>query len=205
MTFLLNNPIYRNLYLKKYTQLIYLCLILIPFITPDTYADSPYEKAAEFFQKRSRPMRHFVDFGAGTHLINSFYPFELTNFPLLFHLNYRREKWGDLRLPLMASLQYEPKWKERDHSRFYTLIGGRYPTSHDLTHFYIDLLMGISFSFTDSSNDSHIPIELQLWFTHILGPKNLRGRLYLQWGLKARYQSEFIGAAALRMGIDYHL
>ena len=170
-------------------------------MSPQVKADSSYKKATRYFQERNRPLRHFVDFGIGTHLINSFYPFEFTDFPLFIHLNYRREDKDLVPFPVMVSFQYEPRWKNNNHSRIYTLLGGRYPRSHDLKHFYVDLLLGISFSFTGSSKKKGVPLEIQLWFTHILGPRDVRGRLYLQWGFKARYQSDFNAAGALRMGI----
>ncbi len=165
--------------------------------------EGAYQKAQRHFQERKRPLPHFLDIGAGTSVLN-LYPFKASTFPLMLHFNYRREKWQGLkkRLPVIFSLGYEAHRKKSQ--RIYALTGIRHPKSHDLSTFYVDFLVGGSFSLS-SPFKFRIPLEIQIWCTRILGPSHLRGRLYFQWGLKARYHKRLESQAALRMGIDYHL
>ena len=169
-----------------------------------------YSKAAEYFKERKRPLRHFLDMGGGLSPIKSIYPFQTGKYPLFIYLNYRREKWGTWRLPVIFSIQYE-------HSFFYDeggqshrltpLIGLRYPPAKDLRTFYVDLLIGTSFLIPppDSHNLWPLPLDTRLLFTHIIGAKHKSYRLYIQWGLRTRLETEFYFSPILQFGLDIHL
>ena len=167
---------------------------------------SNYAKAQEYFAKRQRPLRHFLDLGIGATLIESLYPFEMTAYPFSVYANYRREKWGQLKLPLIFSLQYAPLFNRHTPSRLHTLAGIRYPASHDLKLFHIDFHLGVSFPL-DFSFKIHKPaLELRLLLTHIIGPKDSRHRLYFQWGPKAQLtKKRFRSGLIVHLGLDNHL
>ena len=166
-----------------------------------------YSKAAKYFQERKRPLRHFLDLGMGIHPIKSLYPFQTGKYPVAVYLNYRRERWGTWRLPVIFSIQYEHGffYEEGQHHRLTPLIGLRYPPSKDLRIFYAELLVGTSFLLADSLNPRLLPLDTRLLFTHIIGTKYKTYRLYLQWGLRTRWEKNFHFAPALQIGIDLHL
>ena len=165
-----------------------------------------FAKAQEYFAKRQRPLRHFLDIGIGATLIESFYPFEMTAYPFSVYANYRREKWGQLKLPLAFSLQYAPLFNRHIPARIHTLAGIRYPASHDLKLFHIDFHIGVSFPL-DFSFKIHKPaLELRFLLTHIIGPKDSRHRLYFQWGPKAYLtKKQFRSGLIVHLGLDNHL
>ena len=169
-------------------------------------AGADYLKAKEYFAQRQRPLRHFLDIGIGATVIESFYPFEMTAYPFSVYVNYRREKWGQLKMPFLFSLQYAPLFNQHTPKRISTLVGIRYPVSHDLKLFHIGFRMGVSFPL-DFSFKIHKPaLELKLLLTHIIGPKDSTHRLYFQWGPKASLNTKRFRAGLIaHIGIDNHL
>ena len=165
-----------------------------------------YVKAKEYFEERQRPLHHFLDIGIGATLVESFYPFEMTAWPFYLYLNYRREKWGQKKIPVIFSVQYEPLFNKNDSNRIHTLAGLRYPTTHDLSPFHVDFMVGISFSLKSSDlKKDRTAMELRLLFTHIIGPKASPYRLYFQWGAKARVTNPFQSGLVVQLGLDSHL
>ena len=166
-----------------------------------------YSKAAKYFKERKRPLRHFLDLGIGISPIKSIYPFQTGKYPVFIYLNYRREKWGTWRLPVIFSIQYEHGffYEEGQAHRLTPLIGLRYPPSKDLRTFYVDFLAGTSFLLADSLNPWLLPLDTRLLFTHIIGAKYKSYRLYIQWGLRMRLETNFYFAPILQIGIDLHL
>jgi len=166
--------------------------------------NNSYSKVRDYFAKRKRPLHHFLDIGIGVTILESIYPFKTTAWPLFVYLNYRREKWGQMKLPIMLSLQYEPLLKPA-YRRVSVLTGIRYPKSHDLNLFHVDLMLGISFPLSRSVKKDNPAMELKLLFTHIIGPKAAMHRLYFQWGTKARVKSPFQPGLIVHLGLDSHL
>ena len=164
-----------------------------------------YISAKKYFAERKRPLHHFLDIGIGATLIESFYPFETTAFPFFVYLNYRREKWGQVKIPVIFSFHYEPSFNLYPLNRIHTLAGLRYPTSHDLSLFHVDLMAGVSFPLKSSAKAEKLALELRLLFTHIIGPKASTHRFYFQWGAKARLEKQFRSGLVVQMGIDNHL
>ena len=166
-----------------------------------------YSKASKYFKERNRPLRHFLDIGAGASPVKSFYPFETEKYPLFMYLNYRREKWGSWRLPIIFSLHYEHSffYAEGLPHRITVLAGGRWPLSKDLKTFYIDLLLGSSFILGETLNLKLLPLDARLLFTHIISSKYKRGRFYVQWGPRIRLDQGFHPGAAIHLGLDFHL
>ena len=169
-------------------------------------SNTGYAKAQEYFAKRRRPLRHFLDIGLGATLIESFYPFELTAYPFSVYVNYRRERWGQLKLPLLLSLKYAPLFNRWATKKIYTLVGFRYPVSHDLTLFHMGFRVGVSIPL-DFSFKIHKPaLELRFLLTHIIGPKDSAHRLYVQWGPKASITTkQFRAGLIAHIGLDNHL
>ena len=98
--------------LKKYLLLGLLCFIFsahADYIKPTILLakTNGYLKAKKYFEKRKRPLHHFLDIGVGAILIESFYPFKTTSHPFFAYINYRKEKWGQTKLPIIFSFQYE--------------------------------------------------------------------------------------------------
>lgn len=163
-------------------------------------------KARKYFAERKRPLHHFLDIGVGATLVESFYPFELTAWPFYLYLNYRREKWGQTKIPVIFSVQYESLFNKNDSNRVHTLAGLRYPATHDLSPFHVDLMLGVSFSLKSSDlKKDRTAMELRLLFTHIIGPKASPHRLYFQWGAKARVTNPFQSGLVVQLGLDSHL
>ncbi len=164
-----------------------------------------YKKAQKYFIERERPLHHFLDFGIGLTLIESFYPFETTAYPFTAYLNYRREKWGSTKIPIIFSFHYESLFKQNYNSRIHTLAGIRYPTSHDLRLFHVEFLAGVSVPLNFSFKMEKWALEARLLFTHIIGPKAGHHRLYFQWGAKARLKQQFRSGLIVQLGLDNHL
>ena len=163
-----------------------------------------YSKAQEYFKVRKRPIHHFLDIGIGCTPIHSFYPFEFTAYPFSVYLNYRREKWGSLKIPIIFSFQYKYLLSENiSLNQIHTLIGVRYPTSHDLRLFHVDFLTG--FSLPTSFDIEKIALEMRLLFTHVIGPKNATTRLYLQWGTAVQLRKTFRAGLLIQIGLDNHI
>ena len=168
--------------------------------------NSGYAKAQEYFAQRQRPLRHFLDIGVGATIIESIYPFELTAYPFSVYINYRREKWGQLKMPILFSLQYAPLFNRHIPQRISALAGFRYPASHDLKLFHVGFRLGVSLP-TDFSFKINKPaLELRLLLTHIIGPKDSAHRLYFQWGPQASLTTkQFRAGLTARIGLDNHL
>ena len=164
-----------------------------------------YDKARKYFTARKRPIHHFLDMGVGAVLIESFYPFETTAYPFFVYFNYRKEKWGQIKIPVIFSIQYEALFNKRNPHRIHTLLGVRYPTSHDLSLFHVELMSGISFPLNPISKQDKIALEFRLLFTHIIGPKASPNRLYFQWGAKARLKQRLQPGLIIQIGLDNHL
>ena len=163
-----------------------------------------YSKAQEYFKVRKRPLHHFLDIGIGSTPIHSFYPFEFTAYPFSVYLNYRREQWGSLKIPIIFSFQYKYLLSENiSLNQIHTLIGVRYPTSHDLRLFHVDFLTG--FSLPTSFDIKKIALEMRLLFTHVIGPKNSTTRLYFQWGTAVQLQKTFRAGLLIQIGLDNHI
>lgn len=163
-----------------------------------------YSKAQEYFKVRKRPIHHFLDIGIGFTPIYSFYPFELTAYPFSAYLNYRRERWGSLKIPIIFSFQYKYLLsKNISLNQIHALIGIRYPTSHDLRLFHVDFLTG--FSLPTSFEIEKIALEIRLLFTHVIGPKNATTRLYFQWGTAIQLQKTFRPGLLIQLGLDNHI
>ena len=164
-----------------------------------------YNKAKKYFIERERPLRHFLDIGVGATLIESFYPFEMTAYPFFVYLNYRREKWWDIKIPIIFSFQYESPFNKYTFHRIHALTGFRYPISHDLTTFHVDLMTGFSFPLSLSFKEDSLALESRLLFTHIIGPKASTHRLYFQWGFKAQIGNQIRSGLIIQIGLDNHL
>ncbi len=164
-----------------------------------------YKSAQKYFTERQRPLRHYLDLGIAVTLIESFYPFETTAYPFTAYINYRKEKWGNTKIPIIFSLHYESIFKQHYRTRIHTLAGVRYPTSHDLSLFHVEFLAGISFPFNFSFKAEKLALEMRLLFTHIIGPKAGAHRLYLQWGAKAHLKQQFRSGLVVHLGLDNHL
>ena len=167
-----------------------------------------YSKAAQYFKERKRPLRHFLDIGGGLSPIKTIYPFQTGKYPLFIYLNYRRERWGTWRLPIIFSIQYEHGffYEEGQPHRLTPLIGFRYPPAKDLRTFYVELLAGTSFLLQDSFDPSLLPLDTRLLFTHIISSKHKAHRLYIQWGLRTQWEIDtFYFAPLLQVGWDIHL
>ena len=162
-----------------------------------------YIKATEYFKKRARPLRHFLDLGVGGTFIESFYPLKTTSHPFFAYINYRKERWGKTKIPIIFSFQYEALFNQAVHSRVHALTGFRYPTSHDLTLFHVDFMLGTSVPVLFKLEE--IALELRLLFTHIIGPKDATKRLYFQWGTKTRLKDRFQYGLIVQVGLDMHL
>ncbi|MDE0119693.1 MAG: hypothetical protein OXM55_06785 [Bdellovibrionales bacterium] len=162
-----------------------------------------YIKAANYFKQRKRPLHHFLDLGIGGVLIESFYPFKTTSYPFFAYINYRKEKWGQTKIPIIFSFQYESLLNQKSHSRIHALGGLRYPTSHDLTLFHVDFMVGTSVPVLFKIEE--IALELRLLFTHIIGPKAATKRLYFQWGAKTTLKDQFQYGLIVQLGLDMHL
>lgn len=161
-----------------------------------------YKKAAEYFQKRKRPLHHFIDIGIGATLIESFYPFSTTAYPFYFYLNYRREKWNKTKIPIIFSVQYEPASSSH---QIHTFIGIRQPHSYDLRLFYVDCMFGISFPSKWEMNTKNIVWELRLLFIHIMSGQNSAHRFYFKWGPTVQWNQKWRSSLLVQMGIDNHL
>ena len=170
-----------------------------------TVKRNPYGEAKEYFIKRKRPLHHFLDMGIGATLIESFYPFEMTAYPFFVYLSYRREKWGQVKIPVIFSFQYEALFNKNTTHRVHALTGLRYPTSHDLSLFHVDFMTGFSLPLSPSFKEDSLALELRLLFTHIIGPKASTHRLYLQWGVKAQLKNQFRSGLIIQVGLDNHL
>ena len=165
-----------------------------------------YSKARKYFEERKRPLHHFLDIGVGATLIESFYPFEMTAWPFFVYVNYRREKWGQTKIPLIFSFQYESLFNSEVSNRVYALTGMRYPLTNDLSLFHVDFMAGVSFSLKSSDlKKDKIAMELRLLLTHVIGPKASPYRLYFQWGAKARVTNPFQSGLIVQLGLDSHL
>ncbi len=173
-----------------------------PFlVTKNNY----YNKAKKYFIHRKRPLHHFLDIGVGATLIESFYPFEMTAYPFFAYINYRRERWGKTKIPVIFSVQYEALFNKNSPHRIHTLVGIRYPNTHDLTPFHVELLSGASLPLKPITKQDGLAMEFRLLFTHIIGPKTSTNRLYFQWGAKARLKQQFQSGLIIQMGLDNHL
>lgn len=164
-----------------------------------------YNTAKKYFIERKRPLRHYLDLGIGVTLIESFYPFETTAYPFTAYINYRKEKWGNTKIPIIFSLHYESLFKQYYRSRIHTLAGIRYPTSHDLSRFHVEFLAGVSFPLNFSFKAEKLALEMRLLFTHIIGPKAGVHRFYFQWGAKAHLKQRFRSGLIVHLGLDNHL
>lgn len=164
-----------------------------------------HNKARQYFIDRKRPLHHFLDVGVGAALVDSFYPFEMTAYPFFAYINYRREKWGKTKIPVIFSLQYEALFKKQSSYRIHTLVGVRYPKTHDLTPFHVEFLSGASYALKPFTKQDNPAMEFRLLFTHIIGPKASTNRLYFQWGAKARLREQFQSGLIIQIGLDNHL
>ena len=162
-----------------------------------------YKAAQKYFKERKRPLHHFLDIGGGAILVHSFFPWETTAYPFFVYLNYRRERWRQVKIPVIFSLQYSPLFSQQNFHRIHTLIGLRYPTSHDLNTFHLDLMMGASFPLSFAIEKT--ALELRLLSTHIIGPKSSASRLYFQWGAKAQIKKTTKVGLTVQLGLDNHL
>ena len=164
-----------------------------------------YKSAQKYFTERQRPLRHYLDLGIAVTLIESFYPFETTAYPFTAYINYRREKWGNTKITVIFSFHYESIFNQYYKKRIHTLVGVRYPTSHDLSRFHVEFLAGLSFPLNFSFKAEKLALEMRLLFTHIIGPKAGAHRLYLQWGAKAHLKQQFRSGLVVHLGLDNHL
>ncbi len=164
-----------------------------------------YSKAKEYFSKRNIPLHHFLNIGIGAILIESFYPFKTTAYPFFVYISYRKEKWGQVKIPIIFSFQYEPLFNPNSRDRIHGLTGVRYPTSFDLTLFHVDLMAGFSLPAALDFEKEKPALELRLLFTHIIGSKASSHRLYFQWGAKARLKERFLPGFVIQIGLDNHL
>ena len=177
-------------------------IIKKPFLL--TSNTSHYSKAKEYFKVRKRPLHHFLDIGIGSTPIHSFHPFEFTAYPFSAYLNYRREQWSSLKIPIIFSFQYKYLLsKDISLNQIHTLIGIRYPTSHDLRLFHVDFLTG--FSLPTSFKIEKIALEMRLLFTHVIGPKSSTTRLYFQWGTAVQLHKTFRAGLLIQIGLDNHI
>ena len=176
--------------------------LFFAFSSPLPAGADSYSKATKYFTERERPLHHFLDIGLTATLIESLYPLQTTAYPFSAYINYRKERWGRIKLPVILSLQYE-KLFNKQNSRIHTLIGLRYPVSHDLSLFHAGLMAGVSFPAELSFKDP--ALEFRLLFTHIIGPKAGAHRLYFQWGAKASWKKRFQPGLIIQLGLDSHL
>ncbi len=78
---------------------------------------SGYKEAAQYFQQRVRPPRHFLDSGVGVTPIAFYYPPHIFNLKhsLLFYLNYRTRSQRFKKLSfIFLSLEYQPDFTSED-------------------------------------------------------------------------------------------
>ena len=192
----------KKMKLKKHVVII--CILPTLFFPATGLAN--ISQAGKYFTERKRPTHHFLDMGIGGTLIKSLYPFEMNDYPFFAYLNYRREKWGQTKIPVIFSLQYENLFSKRDQARIHGLTGLRYPLSHDLTLFHVDFMIGFSLPFNFSFKTNQPAVEFRLLFTHIVGPKAGTNRLYFQWGAKgALTETKIRSGLAVQIGMDNHL
>ena len=194
-----------------FLKTLLLCVFIFCAVRPQTAQakekKSFYSKAAGYFKERKRPLRHFLSFSAGAHPLKSVYPLKTSKYPLFLYLSYRKERWGSWKQAILFSLQYEHSfyYEEGLPHRFSPSIGFRWPTSHDLKTFYVDVTAGTSFLANDSLNLKLLPFNMHLLFNHITSPKHKRGRFYIGWGVKMRMDQKIHFAPVVLAGLDYHL
>ena len=192
-----------------------LCLFFILSIVPregegttslGEKAQNLGEKAQNYFVERKRPLRHFLDIGVGLSPIPSVSPFEVTTaFPVFLYVNYRRERWKKLKVPVIFSLKYETDFLIHEKHKAHVLAGVRFPRSHDLNRFHVDLLAGLSFPANFSFQEEKLAGEGQLLLTHIVGPRAGINRFYFQWGSSIKWQERVTFGLILHLGVDNHL